>query len=94
MSEVMAKKIYYALVVLIALLAINLLNLSLGSGKYSFSSDPDGWVVVGETRTGNSWRCSTKILYEQYRSGETEINGLPEFNGCLVMMNPNRLGEK
>ena len=93
MSELMAKKIFYTLLILIAVLILLLVpNKFGGSGRYAFASSvKEGWVIVGDTATGESWECVSKGLYEEYLSDKNYQKNTPDFDGCHAIMSPSKL---
>ena len=89
MSEVMAKRIHYTLLVLIAVLILAPIRFG-GSGRYTFASSPkENWVIVGDTATGKSWECDSRGLYAEYLSDKKQQEESPNFDGCHAMMPPS-----
>ena len=88
MSEIMAKKIHYTLLVLIAVLILVTIKFG-GAGRYTFASSPkENWVIVGDTATGKSWECVTEGLYDEYLSNPHYQEETSNFDGCHPMMSP------
>lgn len=56
-------------------------------GRYTFIHQKEYWVLVGDTKTGRSWSCVTKALFES-DSWSQDSDFPKDFEGCLEMSVP------
>lgn len=60
-------------------------------GRYTFTPQKDNWVLVGDTKTGRSWSCVTKAMFEN-ETNKSYFSDFPEgFEGCLAISIPSKV---
>jgi hypothetical protein len=67
-------------------------NTSPKVGRYTFTPERENWVLIGDTRTGRSWSCVAKALYEE---GVRDNADFPKgFVGCHEMSVPSKVQKR
>ena len=63
-------------------------------GRYTFSPEKENWVLVGDTKTGRSWSCVNKVLFED-ENNQSYFSDFPkDFEGCLEMSVPTTVQKR
>lgn len=60
------------------------------NGRYSFTPITGSTeVLIGDSRTGKSWRCDVRFFYEDSKaSGFLGVEMPKNYNGCYEIVNP------
>lgn len=60
-------------------------------GRYTFTPQKENWILVGDTKTGRSWSCVTKAMYED-ENNKSYFSDFPKsFEGCLAISIPTKV---
>lgn len=89
-SQVISKAITSAALILAVAVIFSANLMKPKSGRYTFTGDLENWVIVGDTRTGRSWRClSTSVFDESVDAGAEIPKGFD--SGCFAISVPSKV---
>ncbi|MDO9281454.1 MAG: hypothetical protein Q7T88_03625 [Methylotenera sp.] len=90
-AEKLSSAIKWAAVILAVAIVFSASAFKRGEGRYSFTPQKDNWVLVGDTKSGRSWSCVTKFMFED-ENNKSYFSELPlSFEGCLAISIPSKV---
>lgn len=90
--EKLSSTILWAAGILAASLVFSASTTSSKVGRYTFMPEREHWVLVGDTKTGRSWSCTAKAVYEEGVKDNADF--APGFDGCHEMSVPSKIQKR
>ena len=92
-SATFSTSVVWAALIISGALVFSASTISPKVGRYTVTPERQNWVIVGDTKTGRSWSCVTKALYES-DSWRPDADFPKDFEGCLEMSVPSVVQKK